>query len=165
MRHGLTKAALADILQLVRLHLPVDCAPASYKSVHRYYSETNLISSAVEHKICIDCGEIMEKVKDVYILILCLSMSCHLTLKFRPCLQVRQCLCSVMIIVNYNYTGDRKFFSLLQGRFSHTHDGCLRDYVHLDLSGSICCLVDYGALINSLQCSSTSDQFLRDAKL
>ena len=61
MKHGLTKAALADILQLVRLHMPADCAPASYKSVHRFYSESNL-SSAKEHKICMDCGEIVDNV-------------------------------------------------------------------------------------------------------
>ena len=62
MRHGLTKAALADILQLVRLHLPPGCVPASYKSVHRYSESMNLISSAVEHKICMDCGEMIDSI-------------------------------------------------------------------------------------------------------
>ena len=49
MKHGLTKAAVADILQLVRLHMPADCAPASYKSVHRFYSESNLSSAKEMH--------------------------------------------------------------------------------------------------------------------
>ena len=34
----------------------------------------------------------------------------------------------------------------------------------VDLRGSICCLVDYGALISSPHCSSTLDQSSRDAK-
>ena len=53
MKHGLTHAALADILQLLRLHLPEHSTPAAYGSVHRLLNASSLKSSAMEGTACI----------------------------------------------------------------------------------------------------------------
>lgn len=61
LKHGLTKLALTDILQLVQLHLPLGCKPDSYKSLYCFNKESTA-SSAVEHKLCNDCCELIDDV-------------------------------------------------------------------------------------------------------
>ena len=38
LKHGLTRAAVSDILEIVRLHMPADSIPPGYRSLHRLFN-------------------------------------------------------------------------------------------------------------------------------
>ena len=59
-RHKLTNAALSDIISLLRLHLPANCTPKSYKSTYHFMKKVtsmknNFCGSTVVHKLCGKC--------------------------------------------------------------------------------------------------------------
>ena len=59
MRHGLTQAAVSDVLEVLRLHLPAtQSQPSLYKSVHRLTSSMQL-QSHISHSFCKDCREVV----------------------------------------------------------------------------------------------------------
>ena len=69
VKHGLTQAAQADILKVLRLHMPADSIPPSYRSVHRlYHASTSSVKSTAQvvHTICSDCGEIISETSDIH---------------------------------------------------------------------------------------------------
>ena len=59
IKHGLTKAAITDIIDLVYLHMPAGNAlPHFYKSVHCLYNGVSKTSrTQIVHKLCKQCGE------------------------------------------------------------------------------------------------------------
>lgn len=62
VKHKLTTSALADILKVINMHLPIDYVPSPYKSVYRLLKymaslESNLTSSKIVHKLCGKCGD------------------------------------------------------------------------------------------------------------
>ena len=38
LKHGLTRAAVSDILEIIRLHMPADSIPPGYRSLHRLFN-------------------------------------------------------------------------------------------------------------------------------
>ena len=68
VKHGLTQAAQADILKVLRLHMPADSIPSSYRSVHRlYHTSTSSVKSTAQvvHTICSYCGEVISETSGI----------------------------------------------------------------------------------------------------
>ena len=129
MKHGLTHAALADILQLLRLHLPENSTPAAYGSVHRLLNASSLKSSAeVVHILCRDCGiELVSEVSSSGHGGECLHS--HVIEFYELSLDAQILILHAHIMSNQyiHIPGHSQFVSLLQWRFSHIADGCIRD--------------------------------------
>ena len=62
MKHGFTKAALADVLKVVSLHLPAANVPSSYRSVHCLLrASSSRTHSPIIHTLCSDCGQLVQQ--------------------------------------------------------------------------------------------------------
>ena len=62
VKHGFTKAALADLLKVVSLHLPPANVPSSYRSVHCLLrASSSRTHSPIIHTLCNDCGELVQQ--------------------------------------------------------------------------------------------------------
>ncbi len=64
-RHNLTNTALADILKVVTLHLPLGCAPTAYSSVYKLLKHAASLglhgSTKITHHLCGKCGQYMRE--------------------------------------------------------------------------------------------------------
>ena len=61
-KHGLTRAAVSDILEIIRLHMPADSVPPGYRSLHRLFNTSGLkTNEEVGHTLCGDCGELLSE--------------------------------------------------------------------------------------------------------
>ena len=62
VKHGFTKAALADVLKVVSLHLPPANVSSSYRSVHcLLQASSSRTHSPSIHTLCNDCGELVQQ--------------------------------------------------------------------------------------------------------
>ena len=58
-KHGLTKSAVHDMLQVLRLHMPLEAVPLSYSSRYRVFGGRSSMNNAIVHKMCSGCGVLL----------------------------------------------------------------------------------------------------------
>ena len=65
VKHGFTKAALADGRKVVSLHLPTANVPSSYRSVYCLLrASSSRKHSPIIHTLCNDCAELVQRQDD-----------------------------------------------------------------------------------------------------